>query len=129
MLSKGGKFIYKWYIELLRLISFCSRTYWFVGSVLFYFTHSTSLVDEGCRQFLVLVSVMKEHTVADYDSTIPVVIMEAEHPKIVVISLNDIQAQVGLVQNAKNPLKFSVVTPYSILDEDMKKTAGKLSYI
>ncbi|OAD71018.1 hypothetical protein PHYBLDRAFT_148233 [Phycomyces blakesleeanus NRRL 1555(-)] len=107
-----------------------NHTLWYVGSVLFYFTHNP-FDDESCRQFLVLVNVMKEHSVAEYDSNIPVVIMDTNSAtqRLVVISLNDIQNQVGLVQSVECPMKYKVVAPYYIFNEDMKSTAGKLRYI
>ncbi|OAD67741.1 hypothetical protein PHYBLDRAFT_174069 [Phycomyces blakesleeanus NRRL 1555(-)] len=86
---------------------------------------------QNCRQFLVLVSVMNDHSAMDYDYFIPVGTLETAsiYQRLVVISLNDIQNQVGLVQTAVDSTKYKVVTPYYIFNEDMKSTAGKLRYI
>ncbi|KAI9476581.1 MAG: hypothetical protein EXX96DRAFT_507889 [Benjaminiella poitrasii] len=104
---------------------------WYVGSVVFYFSHNYMLDDEKCRQFLVLVDVMKEHSAIDYNKTIPLVTMDEDSAsqRFVVISLNDVQDQVGLVQSAEYPNEYKVIAPYSIFNEDMKRTAGKSDYI
>ncbi|OAD79052.1 hypothetical protein PHYBLDRAFT_164135 [Phycomyces blakesleeanus NRRL 1555(-)] len=103
---------------------------WYVDSVLFYFAHCP-FDDESCRQFLVLVSVMKKHSAAEYDSNIPIVIIDTNlvTQRLVVISLNDIQNKVGLIQSVECPMKYKVVTSYYIFNEDIKSTAGKLRYI
>ncbi|OAD75291.1 hypothetical protein PHYBLDRAFT_64218 [Phycomyces blakesleeanus NRRL 1555(-)] len=108
-----------------------NKIHWFVSSVIFYFTHNILPHDKSCRQFLVLVSVMNDHSATDYNYSIPVVTLERAsiYQRLVVISLNDIQNQVGLVQTAVNSTKYKVVAPYYIFSEDMKSTAGKLRYI
>ncbi|OAD75383.1 C2H2-type zinc finger transcription factor [Phycomyces blakesleeanus NRRL 1555(-)] len=107
------------------------KTHLFIGSVIFYFSHNISPYDENCRQLLVLVSVMNDHSAADYNNSIPVVTLEATsiYQRLAVISINDIQNQVGLVQTAMDSKKYKVVAPYYIFNEDMKSTAGKLSHI
>ena len=74
---------------------------------------------------------MNDHTAADYDSAIPVVTFDSSsiYERVVVISLNDVESQVGLVQTMECPLKYKVVAPYKIFNEDVKKNAGKLSFI
>lgn len=74
---------------------------------------------------------MKYHGAADYDKRIPVIeLNEPGQPaKLVIISLNDIQRQVGLVQSSVDSLEHKVVSPYIIFNDDMKETAGQLKYI
>lgn len=106
--------------------SFC----WFVGSVVFYFKHNNSLVKDA-SQFLVLVELMKEHRAAEYDDSLPVVQMnkQGQPQRYAVISLNDIQYQVGLVQSSKDSLEYKVVAPYYILRDNVQQTAGDITYI
>lgn len=88
-------------------------------------------MDQNNCQFLVLVEVMKEHNAASYDVTLPVVTMNAvgQTRRYVVISLNDVQHQVGLVQSSEDSLEHKVVAPYYIFRGNVKLTAGQLQYI
>ena len=74
---------------------------------------------------------MKEHSAASYDVTLPVVKMNAvgQTRRYAVISLNDVQHQVGLVQSSEGSLEHKVVAPYYIFRENVKETAGQLQYI
>ncbi|KAI9478150.1 MAG: hypothetical protein EXX96DRAFT_619094 [Benjaminiella poitrasii] len=51
---------------------------------------------------------MKEHSVADYDNIIPLVTMDEDPAgqRLVVISLNDVQSQAGLVQSIGYPNEY-----------------------
>lgn len=107
------------------------RTFrWFIGSVVFFYKHNNSLCEEN-SQFLVLVKVMKDHSTATYDPTLPVVKKhgEQQNARYAVISLNDVKHQVGLVQSSENSLEYKVVAPYYIFRENVKKTAGRLQNI
>ena len=94
---------------------------------MFFFSHCNSSVEYD-SQFLVLVEVMKKHTSTTYDQTIPLVTINnpSQAPRYVVISLNDIKHQVGLVQSADKSLDYMVVAPYYIFKDNIKETAGKL---
>ncbi|KAI8969555.1 hypothetical protein BDB01DRAFT_732242 [Pilobolus umbonatus] len=113
--------------HVLFYISHNSSFCWYVGSVHFYFQHNNSSEGDD-SQFLVLVEVMKKHTCAKYDPTMPVVTMNGpgQPPRYAVISLNDIKYQVGLVQKSTDSLEHNVVAPYYIFRDNIKATAGKL---
>ena len=111
--------------------SWIYRTYrWYVGCVLFYFQHK-NYYREDSNQFLVFVEVLKGNSAAGDDNTIPVVTLNApgRPPKYAVISLNDIQRQVGLVQTSVDSYVHKVVSPYMIFTDNVKETTGQLSYI
>jgi hypothetical protein len=109
---------------------------WFVGSVVFFFEH----VQGETVHFLALVEVMKNHSVASYDKSLPVVKMnktieqqEREDPnrnvimpKYAVINVEDITDQVGLIQSPGYPTEFKVITPYKVFNFDMSHSAGKI---
>ena len=75
--------------------------------------------------------VLKGNSAAGDDNTIPVVTLNApgRPTKYAVISLNDIQRQVGLVQTSVDSYVHKVVSPYMIFTDNVKETAGQLSYI
>ncbi|CAO3618584.1 unnamed protein product [Mucor hiemalis] len=102
-----------------------NKIVWYVGAVQFYFSHFQ--IEE---QFLACVQVFKSISPSVHNSSIPLVQM---HPSIqskyVVISLNDVSNQVGLIQSSEYPTDYYVVWPYCIFDTDMKKTAGRLDLI
>ncbi|KAI9329149.1 hypothetical protein BD770DRAFT_404282 [Pilaira anomala] len=107
------------------------RSYrWYVGCVLFYFQHK-NYYREDSNQFLVFVEVLKGNIAAGDVNTIPVVTLNApgRPTKYAVISLNDIQRQVGLVQTSVNSFEHKVVSPYMIFNNNVKETAGQLNYI
>ncbi|KAI7891040.1 uncharacterized protein EV154DRAFT_230946 [Mucor mucedo] len=110
--------------------SYKSKTCWYIGAVLFYFEHNNTS-DPQNAQFLVFVEVMKEHYAADYDNTIPMIKMNSDSAttRHAVISLNDVQHQVGLVQSSPNSLEYKVVAPYKIFNENVKQSAGQLKHI
>lgn len=105
---------------------FESRRRWFVGEVLFFFKHQF----RGNLYFLAFVQVMKRHTTAAHDKSIPVVDKGSPNvaPKFAVISVNnDIKLQVGLVQFIGSRTKFSVIAPSHVFETDMSITAGSIS--
>ncbi|KAG2193951.1 hypothetical protein INT47_003521 [Mucor saturninus] len=106
------------------------KTCWYIGAVLFYFEHNNTS-DPQNALFLVFVEVMKEHYAAEYDNTIPMIKMNSDGPttRHAVISLNDVQHQVGLVQSSPNSLEYKVVAPYKIFNENVKQSAGHLKHI
>lgn len=111
---------------------------WFVGSVLFFFKHRY----DGVDRFLALIEVMKRHTVAAHDSSIPVVfknrpihqqqVLDNEgnrtiiDPKYCVINIDDIELQVGLVKSIDNDLMFSVIGNYHVFSQNMALNAGDI---
>ncbi|KAI9485883.1 MAG: hypothetical protein EXX96DRAFT_534202 [Benjaminiella poitrasii] len=80
------------------------------------------------KQFLVLVNVMKDHSAAEYNKTIPVVTMDSEfeNERFIVVSLNGIQNQVGLVGSIDHSMEYKAVIPYVVFNQNMKRSAGKL---
>lgn len=70
---------------------------------------------------------MKEHLTAAADVSIPVVKANYNgRPKYAVISVYDIEHQVGLVQFPENINQFYVIAPYYIFDSNMRNSAGQL---
>ncbi|KAI7875095.1 uncharacterized protein EV154DRAFT_486825 [Mucor mucedo] len=110
--------------------SYKSKTCWYIGAVLFYFEHNNTS-DPQNAQFSVFVEVMKEHYATDYDNTIPMIKMNSDSAttRHAVISLNDVQHQVGLVQSSPNSLEYKVVALYKIFNENVKQSAGQLKHI
>ena len=95
-----------------------------------HFKHNNSVTTDD-SQFLVLVQVMKKHSAANYSASIPVVTMNSSNKpyKLVVISLNDIKHQVGLLQSDINSLEYKVIAPYYVFSDNVKTTAGKTTDI
>lgn len=82
--------------------------------MVFYFKHNNSTNTDD-SQFLLLVKVMREHSAATYDSTLPVV---KEHgpdqpARYAVISLNDVKHHVDLVQSL---LLFFIIFTTSLIN-------------
>ncbi|CAO3654696.1 unnamed protein product [Mucor hiemalis] len=81
-------------------------------------------------RFLALVEPMKQNYADKYDRCIPVVKMRGENEptKLVVVNVNDIQEQVGLVRSSPLGLEYKVVAPYMIYDTNISQNAGSLRY-
>ncbi|KAI8635741.1 hypothetical protein BD408DRAFT_407680 [Parasitella parasitica] len=115
-----------------------SIPHWFVGTILFFFEHTF----QGERYFLAFVEVMKRHTVASHDKSIPVVYMNQSRlqqlaignervieSKYAVTKIVDILLQVGLVQSLEDELKFSVIGSYHVFEQDMFVNAGNIAVL
>ncbi|KAI7892666.1 uncharacterized protein EV154DRAFT_601540 [Mucor mucedo] len=111
-------------------------TNWYVGRLLFFFEYA---FDETSSFYAVL-EVMKRHSAASHSPCIPTVVPyeNNEEKKIVVINIADIVTVVGLlkmVTHSVNGKKVTyqdssslfVISPSTSFDDDMKKTAGKIS--
>ncbi|CEP15408.1 hypothetical protein [Parasitella parasitica] len=119
------------HLNHLRQVMSC----WYVGSILFFFEHEYN----HTTYFLAFVEVMKQHRAAAHDRSIPFVRMNRPldeqiaaganpviGPKYIVIAVDDITLQVGLVQSMSNELDFSVVGNYHTFDQDMSRNAGSI---
>ncbi|GAN02448.1 hypothetical protein MAM1_0022d01891 [Mucor ambiguus] len=111
---------------------------WFVARVIFFFEH----VHDGSTYFLALVETMKDHGVAPHDRSVPFVRMNEPvetqisrrvpriiDPKYAVISVDDIEMQVGLVKSLESDLHFSVIANYHVFKQDMSIDAGNIRNI
>jgi hypothetical protein len=110
------------------------RLCWFVGSVVFFFEHSF----RGRKYFLAFINVMKEHKTADHDKSIPFVVksipvqrLNAEGSmttvtdnKYAVVSVSDIDYQVGLIKSMDNDYSFQIVAPYHVFDSFIISTSA-----
>lgn len=85
---------------------------------------------------------MKQHTVAAYDSSIPIVkrnvpveeqlkkgVTTVIQPKYAVISVYDIDQQVGLIKDPNYEHQFFVIAPYFVFNSNLGKTAGNIRLI
>ncbi|KAK4509116.1 uncharacterized protein ATC70_007466 [Mucor velutinosus] len=108
---------------------------WFVSRVIFFFQH----VYDGSTYFLAFVETMKNHGVASHDRSVPFVRMNEPveqqiarrvprviDPKYAVISIDDVEMQVGLVKSLDNDLHFSVIANYHAFEQDMSIDAGDI---
>lgn len=97
---------------------------------MFYFIPN-DFVQEKESRFLALVEPMKEHRADRFDPCVPVVKMRGEHEtsKYVVINLNDIKMQVGLVKSTPDGSDYKVVAPYMMYDTNISRNAGSLRYL
>ncbi|GAA5804830.1 hypothetical protein HPULCUR_010338 [Helicostylum pulchrum] len=112
------------------------RERWFVGTVLFYFKH---VLPDSSIQFLAFVRVMKQHSTASFDSSIPIVkrnipVLEQRgetitQEKYAVINIYDITLQVGLIQCPNNAHQFFVIAPYFVFNSNLRASAGNISLI
>ena len=78
-------------------------------------------------QFLAFVRVMKQHSTASFDSSIPIVkrnipVLEQRgetitQEKYAVINIYDITLQVGLIQCPNNAHQFFVIAPYFVFKD------------
>lgn len=111
---------------------------WFVGTVLFFFEHRYL----DTVEFLAFVEVMKVHTTAIHDKSIPVIYMNQSREqqlaagservidsKYAVIKLDDILLQVGLVQSIGEDQKFSVIGNYHVFQQDMSLDCGDIRHL
>ena len=82
---------------------------------------------------------MKNHGVASHDRSVPFVRMNEPveqqiarrvprviDPKYAVISIDDVEMQVGLVKSLDNDLHFSVIANYHAFEQDMSIDAGDI---
>lgn len=108
---------------------------WFVARVLFFFQH----VYNGTTYFLAFVETMKEHGVAAHDKSVPYVRMNEPveqqvsrrvpriiDPKYAVISIDDVEMQVGLVKSLDNDRHFYIIANYHAFEQDMSLNAGDI---
>ncbi|KAI9010510.1 hypothetical protein CLU79DRAFT_710433, partial [Phycomyces nitens] len=109
----------------------CTYKNWLVGTVEFYFQHKDT---HGITHFLAFVDVMKEHTTATHDFSIPIVKKRPTDtlnghippPTFAVINVNDIIHQVGLIQYPPNSNQFFMIAPYFIFNTNLRITNGNL---
>ena len=99
-------------------------------------------MSDSNTQFLAFVEVMKQHTVASDDSSVPIVkrnvpveeqirtgVSNIIQPKYAIINIYDIEQQVGLVHFSSKEHQFFVIAPYIVFNTNLSKTAGKISLI
>lgn len=107
---------------------------------MFFFAHDNAQPNESSRpEFLAFVEVMKDHSAASYDPSIPVVKMNKsiqqqlrenrdrtcfDKVTYAVINVNDIVHQVGLMQSSIDSLDYKVIAPYYLFKNNIRSTAG-----
>ncbi|KAI8967320.1 hypothetical protein BDB01DRAFT_734017 [Pilobolus umbonatus] len=103
------------------------RTSWFVGTVIFFFSHLHLDQDHH----LVFIELAKTNSSASYDNNIPTITLRQldEAPSLAVIDILDITAQVGLVKSPKLANTYSFISPYYSFNRNMSTNGGKISLL
>lgn len=86
---------------------------------------------EDETNFLLFVEVMKLHTTASHDPSVPIVKMNpaGSLPKYAVVNVSDIVHQVGLVKIPEKENYFYVIAPYIVFGSNLRINAGDIKHI
>lgn len=99
---------------------------WFVGTVIFYFSHYH--LDQ--EHHFAFVEVAKSHKSSRSNKFLPSISLRQSHqsPSFAVIDISQITDQVGLLKSP-NTNSYYVISPTQSFDKDVSETGGMLTLL